>query len=78
MKDLEAMAGKAGTRNEGREIEGANTIALSNPFDLAVDSIANRLQGTVSRFSIFFSQVWVGFFLPEASQGEVAEFRMIS
>jgi hypothetical protein len=43
--DREEMEGNAGTRNEGKETEGAKAIALSNPFDLAVESIADVLQG---------------------------------
>lgn len=39
--DLEETAGKAGSRNDGRDMEDVEAIALSRPLDLAVGSIAN-------------------------------------
>lgn len=43
-KDREET-GKAGSRNEGRDIEGVEAIALSRPFDRAVESIVLLLRG---------------------------------
>lgn len=42
-KDREEMAGNAGRRNAGMETEGAEAIALSSPFERAVESIASLL-----------------------------------
>jgi hypothetical protein len=39
-------AGKAGRRNAGIEAEGAEAIALSKPFDRAVESIVDYVRET--------------------------------
>jgi len=41
--DRDWATGKAGRRNAGMEMEGAEAIALSSPFERAVESIANML-----------------------------------
>ena len=52
------MAEIAGTRNEGKEMEGAEAIALSNPFNLAVESIADRLQASNMHWFNIFCEIY--------------------
>jgi hypothetical protein len=40
-KDLEGTTGKAGRRNEGREMDIGEATALSSPLARAVENIAN-------------------------------------
>jgi hypothetical protein len=56
--DRDWTTGKAGRRNAGMETEGAEAIALSSPFERAVESIANMLSSCLGMVQVEVRIFW--------------------